>query len=317
MAGLNYKHLHYFWVVAKAGGIVRASERLHLTPQTISGQVSSFEDMLGYKLFTRIGRRFDLTDAGRMVLSYADEIFTLGEELEGVLHDPTGGRPTQFRVGIADAIQKVVAYRLLEPALRLPNPPRIVCREGKLVTFLQELAVHRLDIVISDSPIPAAVGIKGFSHLLGECGLTFFATAKLAQKYKDPFPSCLDGAPLLLPGEDAALRPLLLQWFEKLAIRPRIVGDFDDSALMKAFGQVGIGIFAAPSAIAEVVRKQYDVVAIGHTEAVTEQFYAISVERRLTHPAVVAISRAARQELFREGTPRSRDNNKWALAGAG
>jgi len=316
MAGLNYKHLHYFWVVAKAGGIVRASERLHLTPQTISGQVSSFEDMLGYKLFTRTGRRFDLTDAGRMVLSYADEIFTLGEELEGVLHDPTGGRPTQFRVGIADAIQKVVAYRLLEPALRLPEPPRIVCREGKLVTFLQELAVQRLDIVISDSPIPAAVGIKGFSHLLGECGLTFFATAKLAQKYKDPFPSCLDGAPLLLPGEDAALRPLLLQWFEKLAIRPRIVGDFDDSALMKAFGQVGIGIFAAPSAIAEVVRKQYDVVAIGHTEAVTEQFYAISVERRLTHPAVVAISRAARQELFREGTPRNRDNSKWALAGA-
>lgn len=303
MTALNYKHLHYFWVVAKAGGIARASERLHLTPQTISGQVSLFEDNLGYKLFTRIGRHFDLTDAGRMVLSYADEIFALGEELEGVLHDPTGGRAAQFRVGISDAIQKVLAYRLLEPALRLPEPPRIVCREGMLASLLQQLVIQRLDIVIADSPIPTAVSIKGFSHLLGECGLTFFTTAKLARKYKDPFPNCLDGAPLLMPGEDAALRPRLLQWFEKLAIRPRIVGEFDDSALMKAFGQVGIGIFAAPSAVAEEIRQQYGVVAIGHTEAVTEQFYAISVERRLTHPAVVAISAAARQELFSLGGP--------------
>jgi LysR family transcriptional activator of nhaA len=310
VSALNYKHLHYFWVVAKAGGIARASERLHLTPQTISGQISSFEDMLGYKLFTRIGRHFDLTDAGRMVLSYADEIFTLGEELEGVLHDPTGGRPAQFRVGIAEAVQKVVAYLLLEPALRLPEPPRMVCREGKLVTLLQELAVQRLDIVIADSPIPAAVGIKGFSHLLGECGLTFFATPKLARRYKDPFPNCLDGALMLMPGEDAALRPRLQQWFEKLAIRPRIVGDFDDSALMKAFGQVGIGIFAAPSATTALICQQYGVVAIGRTEAVTEQFYAISVERRLTHPAVVAISAAARQELFSHSATRSRDNNK-------
>jgi LysR family transcriptional activator of nhaA len=310
VSALNYKHLHYFWVVAKAGGIARASERLHLTPQTISGQISSFEDMLGYKLFTRIGRHFDLTDAGRMVLSYADEIFTLGEELEGVLHDPTGGRPAQVRVGIAEAVQKVVAYLLLEPALRLPEPPRMVCREGKLVTLLQELAVQRLDIVIADSPIPAAVGIKGFSHLLGECGLTFFATPKLARRYKDPFPNCLDGALMLMPGEDAALRPRLQQWFEKLAIRPRIVGDFDDSALMKAFGQVGIGIFAAPSATTALICQQYGVVAIGRTEAVTEQFYAISVERRLTHPAVVAISAAARQELFSHSATRSRDNNK-------
>ena len=298
MAVLNYKHLRYFWVVAKAGGIARASERLHLTPQTISGQISLFEDMLGYKLFARIGRHLDLTDAGRMVLSYADEIFTLGDELEGVLHDPTGGRAAQFRVGIADAIQKVVAYQLLEPALRLPEPPRIVCREGKLINFLQELAIHRLDIVIADSPMPAAVSIKGFSHLLGECGLTFFATAKLARKYKDPFPNCLDGSPLLLPGEDAALRPRLLQWFEKRSIRPRIVGEFDDSALMKAFGQVGVGIFAAPSATSAAICQQYGVIAIGHTEEVTEQYYAISVERRLTHPAVVAISTAARQELF-------------------
>ncbi|HQZ45567.1 MAG TPA: transcriptional activator NhaR [Usitatibacteraceae bacterium] len=307
MAALNYKHLHYFWVVAKAGGIARASERLHLTPQTISGQVSAFEDVLGYQLFTRIGRRFDLTDAGRMVLSYADEIFTLGEELESVLHDPAGGRAALFRVGIADAVQKAVAGRLLEPALRLSERPRIVCREGKLASLLQELAVQRLDIVIADSPIPSALGIKGFGHLLGECGLTFFATAKLARKYQEPFPQCLDRAPMLLPGEDAALRPRLLQWFEALAIRPQIVGEFDDSALMKAFGEMGTGIFAAPSAVAEKISQQYGVVAIGRTEAVMEQFYAISVERRLTHPAVVAISTAARQELFGQGLSRDRD----------
>ena len=214
MTALNYKHLHYFWVVAKDGGIARASERLHLTPQTISGQVSLFEDMLGYKLFTRIGRRFDLTDAGRMVLSYADEIFSLGEELEGVLHDPTGGRPTQFRVGIADAIdQKVMAYRLLEPALRLPVPPRIVCREGKLVSFLQELAVQRLDIVIADSPIPAAVSIKGFSQLLGTW-VHVLCHDETSAKIQRTIPELPDGSPLLLPGEDAALRPRLIQWFE-------------------------------------------------------------------------------------------------------
>jgi LysR family transcriptional activator of nhaA len=310
MAALNYKHLHYFRIVAKAGGIARASERLHLTPQTISGQVSLFEDMLGYKLFTRIGRRFDLTDAGRMVLSYADEIFTLGEELEGVLRDPTGGRSAQFRVGVADAVPKSVAYRLLEPVLRLPEPPRMVCREGKLVGLLADLAVQRLDIVIADSPVPAAVSIKGFSHLLGECGLTFFATAKLARKYKGPFPDCLDGSPLLVPGEDAALRPRLIQWFEKIGIRPRIVGEFDDSALLTAFGRVGIGIFAAPSAIAGEIARQHEVVAIGATEAVTEQFYAISVERRLTHPAVVAISTVARQELFDRAARRRRGKNK-------
>ena len=298
---LNFKHLRYFWVVAKAGGIARASERLHLTPQTISGQISVFEDLLGYKLFARKGRRLELTDAGRVALSYADEIFTLGEELEGVLRSPAEGRPLHFRVGVADAVPKVVAYRLLEPAVRLPDPLHIVCREGKLASLLADLAVHRLDIVIADSPMPAAVNVKGFNHLLGECGLTFFATAKLARKHKGPFPRALDGAPLLLPGEQAAVRPRLIRWFDEQRIHPRIVGEFDDGALLKAFGRAGAGIFAAPSAIAEQVRSQYGVVAIGRADAVTEAFYAISVERRLTHPAVVAITSAARKELFRKG----------------
>ena len=301
MASLNFKHLRYFWVVAKAGGIARASERLHLTPQTISGQISVFEDLLGYKLFARTGRRLELTDAGRVALSYADEIFTLGEELEGVLRSPAKGRPLQFSVGVADAVPKVVAYRLLEPAVRLPEPLHIVCREGKLASLLADLAVHRLDIVLADSPMPAAVNVKGFNHLLGECGLTFFATAKLARKHKGSFPRLLHGAPLLLPGEHAAVRPKLVRWLEGQSIHPRVVGEFDDGALLKAFGRAGVGVFAAPSAIVDQVRRQYGVVAIGRTDAVTEAFYAISVERRLTHPAVVAITSAARKELFRKG----------------
>lgn len=306
MGALNYKHLHYFWVVAKAGGVTRASERLHLTPQTISGQISLFEEVLGEKLFSRTGRHFELTEAGQLVLSYADEIFSLGQQLEEVLHHRPTGRPLQFRVGVSDAVPKAVAYRLLEPAVHLPQAQRIVCREGKLTSLLAELAIHRLDLVIADSPMPATVDIRGFNHLLGKCGITFFATAKLAKLHPGAFPQRLDGAPLLLPGPDAATRPKLTRWLSDKQVRPRIAGEFDDSALMNAFGQAGVGIFTAPSAIAEQVMRQHDVIAIGKTDEVTEQFYAISVERKLTHPAVVAISRAAQQDLFAEhGAPAS------------
>lgn len=298
MAALNYKHLHYFWAVAKAGSITRASERLHVTPQTISGQLSLFEGVLGKALFNRSGRNFELTEAGQLTLNYANEIFSLGEELEDALHHRPGGRPPQFRVGVTDAVPKSLAYRLLEPAGRIPEPPRIICREGKVASLLAELAVHRLDIVIADSPMPRSLDIRGFSHLLGECGLTFFATAELAQQHPAPFPRCLDGAPLLLSGEDVAVRPRLTRWFRDRGIRPRITGEFDDSALMSAFGQAGAGIFAAPTAIAELLMQQHGVVSIGETVEVIEQFYAISVERKLTHPAVLAISRAAQQELF-------------------
>jgi LysR family transcriptional activator of nhaA len=246
MGALNYKHLHYFWAVAKAGGVTRASERLHVTPQTISGQLSLFEGMLGEVLFSRVGRHFELTEAGRLVLSYADEIFSLGQELEEALHHRPTGRPPQFRVGVTDAVPKSLAYRLLEPAVQIPEPPRIICREGKVVSLLAELAVHRLDIVIADSPMPPALDVRGFSHLLGESGLTFFATAELAQRLSGVFPLCLDGAPLLLPGEDVAVRPKLTRWFSDKRIRPRITGEFDDGALMKAFGRAGVGIFSAP-----------------------------------------------------------------------
>ncbi len=298
MGALNYKHLHYFWAVAKAGGVTRASERLHLTPQTISGQLSLFEDVLGEKLFKRAGRSFELTETGRMVLSYADEIFSLGKELEEVLRHRPSGRPLQFSVGITDSVPKTLAYQLLEPAMQVPQPPRIVCREGKAADLLAELAVHRLDIVIADCPMPRNIDVRGYNHLLGECGLTFFATPELARQHPEPFPQCLDGAPMLLPGVDVAVRPRLLHWFSDKQIHPRITGEFDDSALMHAFGQAGAGIFAAPSTIAEQVMRQHEVVSIGTTEEVIEQFYAISVERKLSHPAVVAISRAARQERF-------------------
>ncbi len=281
MSNLNYKHLHYFWVVAKAGSIARASEQLHLTPQTISGQLSVFEEIQGEQLFEKSGRNLVLTEAGRLVLSYAEEIFALGQELEEVLHHRPTERTVQLRVGVSDAVAKPVAYRLLEPALSLP-----------------ELAVHKLDIVITDSPMPPTVNVRGFNHLLGECGISFFATEALARQYAPDFPACLDAAPLLLPGEDSALRSKLMHWINAQQLHPRIAGEFDDSALMSAFGQAGAGFFAAPSAITDMVVRQYGVVQVGSTEEIREQFYAISVQRKLTHPAVLAISRAAQQDLF-------------------
>lgn len=298
MSKLNYKHLYYFWVVAKSGGITRACERLHLTPQTVSGQLSQFEEVLGERLFKRTGRRQELTDRGQVVLRYAEEIFSLGQELEDVLRHKSGARQLQFRVGISDAVPKVLAYRLIEPALRAQDKLRMICREGKVAALLAELAVNRLDIVIADSPMPPSVEVRAFNHLLGECGITFFATQDLASQYGRNFPSGLDGAPMLIPGDDVASRPRLMRWFEEQRIRPKIVGEFDDGALMMAFGQAGVGVFTAPSAIAAQIRQQFGVVELGNTDAVTERFYAISVERKLTHPAVVAISEAARLELF-------------------
>jgi LysR family transcriptional activator of nhaA len=214
-----------------------------------------------------------------------------------VRHNPSG-RPLQFRIGIADAVPKSIAYLLLEPSVRLPEQLRIICREANLTDLLADLAIRRLDIVIADSPMPANVDVRCYNHLLGECSITFFGKPALARRYKEGFPESMAGAPYLLQGEQAAVRPRLMRWFEKRQIRPRIVGEFDDGALLQAFGEAGTGIFAAPSVIASQVCKQYGVVAIGSTDEVTERFYAISVEHRLTHPAVVAIRSSARQELF-------------------
>lgn len=295
---LNYKQLHYFWAVAKTGSIVRACEQLNLTPQTISGQIGLLEETLGVDLFQRAGRRLKLTETGRLALSYAEEIFQTGGRLEEMLRTQPGDRHTLFRVGIADVVPKSIAYRLLAPAMALSEPLRIVCREDKLERLMAELAIQRLDLVIADSPMPPEMDVKGYSHKLGECGITFFATPKLAALYAGDFPRSLQGAPMLVPGENTIVRGRLMRWFGERQIQPRIVGEFDDSALMKAFGQSGIGIFIAPSVIADEVQRQYGVEAIGRIDEVTERFYAISVERRLTHPAVVAVTEAARQELF-------------------
>ncbi len=295
---MNYKQLHYFWAVAKTGSIVRACEQLNLTPQTISGQIGLLEKTLGVDLFRRAGRRLELTETGRLALSYAEEIFQVGGELEEALRSHPGDRQILFRVGIADVVPKSIAYHLLAPAMALPEPVRIVCREDKLERLLAELAIQRLDLVLADSPMPSEMDVKGYSHKLGECGISFFATPKLATLHGHNFPRALHSAPMLVPGENSNVRGRLMRWFGEQQIQPRIVGEFDDSALMKAFGQSGIGIFIAPSIIADEVQRQYGVKLIGQTDDVTERFYSISVERRLTHPAVVAVTETARQALF-------------------
>ncbi len=295
---MNYKHLHYFWVVAKSGSIARASEKLHLTPQTISGQISLLEEKLGESLFTRVGRNLELTDSGRLVLSYAEEIFSLGGELEEMLRNLPEDRPLVFKVGVADVVAKSIAYRLLAPALQLPEPVRIICREGSAESLLAELALHKIDLVIADSPISSAIHVRGFNHPLGDCGITFFATPQLASKLDKKFPQNLNGMPLLVPSELTATRNHLTKWLDGQHIYPHIVGEFDDSALMKAFGRTGTGIFIAPTPIAEEVIQQYGVIKIGETYEIRERYYAISVERKISHPAVAAITETAREWLF-------------------
>jgi len=295
---VNYKHLHYFWAVAREGGVARASERLHLTPQTISGQLSLLEKYLGVDLFTRVGRNLELTEHGRLVLSFADEIFSLGGELEEAIHQLPDGRPQLFRVGVVDVVPKSIAHRVLEPALQMQEPVRMICREASLDTLLAELAVHRLDLVLADRPIPATVSTRGFSHKLGECAVSFFATAKLEKKLKGDFPRSLDGAPILLPSSGSQLRSGIDQWLDKHRIHPRMIAEFDDSALMKAFGQQGAGIFIAPAAIKAEVEWQYQVTEIGRVDEVKERFYAISIERRVLHPVVSIVVEAARELLF-------------------
>lgn len=296
---MNFKHLHYFWRVAKAGGIARASEQLHLTPQTISGQIGLLEEDLGTPLFAKRGRNLELTEAGRLAMGYAQEIFALGLELEESLRSyPAGGRPVEFRVGVVDAVPKTIAYRLIESATRLPTPVRIVCREWKFDSLLAELAAHRLDLVIADAPIPPAVSVRAYNHRLGESGVSFFAAARLRKSLKGKFPACLAGAPMLVPAMDAAVGLRLGRWCEANKLRPRIVGEFDDTALMKAFGQRGAGVFIGPTALESEIETQYRVKTLGRTREIVEEFFAISVERRVTHPCVIAITEAARDRLF-------------------
>lgn len=301
---INFKHLHYFYTVAKVGSIVRAAEKLHLTPQTLSGQISQFEERLGVTLFLRQGRRLVLTETGHLTYSYADEIFQIGTELEESLKEGMQEKNYPLRVGISDVVPKSIAHRLLSPVLSAAQPMRLICREDRLERLLADLSIHRLDVVLADRPIPAGVDLKGISHPLGECAVAFFANPSLAATLTGEFPACLNGAPLLLPGDDGALRTPILRWLERHQVQPKIVGEFDDSALMKTFGQAGAGVFPALSVNGADVESQFGVVRIGDTTEIRERFFAITVARKISHPGVLAVMQAAEKGLFND-TPLS------------
>jgi LysR family transcriptional activator of nhaA len=298
MEWLNYHHLLYFWTVAKEGSISRACQKLRLAQPTISGQLRMLEESLGEKLFTKAGRGLALTEVGQVVFRYADEIFGLGRELQDVLKGRPRGRPLRLLVGVSDQLPKLIAYRILRPALEMPEPVHIVCDEDTPDRLFAALAEHRLDVVLSDTPITSTVAVKAFNHLLGTCGVTLFAAPKLAARYRKDFPACLDAAPFLLPMESSSLRRSLEQWFDAQNVRPSLIGEFKDGALMNTFGQAGVGIFAAPTAVEKEVRDTYQVSIVARIETVIERFYAISAERKLKHPAVLTISEAAREKLF-------------------
>jgi LysR family transcriptional activator of nhaA len=298
MDWLNYHHLLYFWMVAREGSVTRACERLHLAQPTVSAQLRQLEKRMGAKLLERRGRNLVLTETGKLVLDYADEIFSLGRELQDVVAGRSVERPLRFTVGVPDALPKLVTYRILEPALKLPDPVQLVCVEGKLEQLYAEMAGHQLDLLISDSPAGPGVRIKAFSHLLGECGVLVFAAPKLAAKYQVGFPASLANAPLLLPTRNTLLRRSLDQWFDAQNMRPHIVAEIEDSALLKTFGQAGLGLFLGSAAIEDEISRQFNVRRVGRLEAVKERFYAITSERRTKHPAIVEITKEARRELF-------------------
>ena len=298
MQWINYHHLLYFWMVAKEGSIADAAKRLRLSQPTISTQIRMLEEVLEVELFDRSGRRLVLTEAGRVAYRYAEEIFSLGREMLDVLHDRPTDRPLQMVVGVTYVIPKLIAYRLLMPALAHEQGIHVVCREDRFDRLLGQLARHELDLVLSDVPIGPDISVKAFNHPLGSCGVTFFGAPGLAQKYKRGFPESLDRAPFLLPMPGSSVRRELDRWFDELEIRPEIRGEFDDSALLKVFGQSGTGVFAGPTAIEREIKRDYNVQVIGRTDTIQERFYAITVERRLKHPGVVAISESAKATLF-------------------
>jgi len=298
---INYHHLLYFWVVVREGSIVGACRELHLSQPTVSGQLAKLERSLGCKLLRRVGRRLELTEQGRLLFRYADEIFTIGREMMEAMKGRPTGRPLRFTVGVVDVLPKLIVYRLLEPACKLAEPIELVCHEGTLESLLSDLATFNLDVVLSDSPVTGQARSRAFNHSLGACGVSVYGTAELARRYRRGFPQSLTDAPWLLPSPGTALRRDLERWFDALDVRPRIRGEFADSGLMKAFGQAGVGLFPGPAAIDEEMRRQYQVEVVGRVPDVRYHCYAISVERRLQHPAVVAISQAARETLFAAG----------------
>jgi LysR family transcriptional activator of nhaA len=296
---MNFKHLYYFWATAHAGGIMRAGEQLHTTPQTLSGQIKLLEARLGCALFRKRGRQLELTAEGRVALGYADRIFALGEELEAAMGQARAGpRGLDFRVGVADLVPKAIAYRLLEPALGVPGPVRLICHEGRLDDLLGQLSVHKVDLVLADEPMSRQLSVKAFNHALGTSAMSFFCAPALKKTLGPRFPANLQGAPMLIQGPTSAIRRRFELWSATHRIRPHVVGEFDDSALMTAFGREGRGVFMAPAVLERETCAQHGVQVLGRTEELVEEFYAISVERRITHPCVEAISAAARDRLF-------------------
>jgi LysR family transcriptional activator of nhaA len=297
MKWFNYNHLYYFWAVAREGSIARAAEELMVSQPTISIQIKELEAAVGQQLFERAGRRLVLTDAGRIAFNYANEIFSLGQEMSNALEHQPAGRTLRLSVGILDAIPKVVVRQLLDPALHLPQPVRLICREDKADRLLADLAARRTDVVLSDAPIGTAVQVEGFNHLLGESGVSFFASKELAARLKKGFPKSLIGHPVLLPSDHTQVRRSLNHWFDSKRIHPVVAGEFDDSALMFWFGQSGTGAFPAPTVMEATMQRDFGVKLVGRAGDVRERFYAISIERELKHPAVVAVCDAARKSL--------------------
>ena len=298
MEWLNYHHLYYFWNVAKEGTVSAAAEKLHLARTTITSQVRELEKSSGHKLFNRSGRYLELTEFGQQVFQYADEIFTIGRELCDFMTTGQPGSLKKFIVGMPDVVPKLVAFELLKPAIHHPDGLHIVCYEGKLTDLLVDLALHRLDLIISDSPAPPNIDVRVYNHSLGECGLTFLAVPKLVKKFRSGFPKSLHGAPVCLPTGHTAVRRALDQWLDDHGIHPRVVAEFEDSALLKVFGQSGLGIVPVPTAIEQEVKRQYGMQLVGRLEDVIDKFYAISVEKRVHHPAVLAIVQQARSKIF-------------------
>ncbi len=291
-AALNYHHLRYFWVVAREGSVTRAARRLGVAVQTISAQLAQLEQSLGRALLAPQGRRLVPTEAGRLALAYADQIFQLGERMDAALREADASNSLRLAVGISDALPKLIAYRLMEAVFHLPQQLRLVCREGEFDTLLAELALHRLDVVLTDRPAPHGGNLKVFSHALGEFDITLFGVPGLAQHYRKDFPAGLDAAPMLLPTRGNALRGQIERWLETHDLAPRIVGEFEDSALLTTFGRAGIGLFPAPSVLTGEIAAQLGAEPVGVMAEVREQYYAISNERRIRHPAVDAIRRA-------------------------
>ena len=295
---INLKHLRYFWAVASHGSITKASEVLHLTPQTISGQLRDLEESLGKKLFGREGRNLVLTETGRMVFSYADEMFQLGLELQSQLDGQTFGTKITVKVGVAMIVPKLLAYRVLEPVLKMNESTNLICHEAPLVDLLADMSIHKLDAVLSDCPINPSLNIRAYNHSLGGSGITFFSVPKHAKKLEKNFPQNLHDFPFLMPSKSSSLRMNLENWFDQQGIKPQVVAEFEDRALMKAFGERGTGVFTSPQIMEKDVLEKYGVRVIGRTDEVQENFYLISPERRIRNPAVTAITEAARENLF-------------------